>query len=423
MKKIIPFKSNSHLIKELQEIGVDPSQEEDVIKRVTQGEDIRLVNLDIFRKNYQSIKKAFPYAKVYAATKAISTSGMISMLKDLGAGFEVATLEELHKLMKLHVLPENIYFSHPDKDSIELKSGFAKKLRGFVSDSVGDLEILSRHVPGAKVLIRIISESNEPHCGIRFGSDRETTKHLIRVALKLKLKPVGLTFHVGTQTEEEGAWEGPIRVSGRIFKEMEKEGILLDTLNLGGGFPALLTKKMPSLPRYGKAIKSYLKKSFKSGFPKNVIIEPGRAISGTAGLTIGRVINAKHLSQNNTSDYIVTLSVGRFSAGLLGIGQKMIFYSRNKDGHLRPVQKRKHILGSVYGKACAPLDVVHMEEKVLIPQNLKSGDIVIFMGTGAYVDQMSAPWCSKKIPTDIIFDPQEQDQKTIHFRKKASVKF
>ena len=419
MKKIISFQSGDHHIKEMQDMGISPSQEAVIIDRVLQGEDIRIVHIDKIRKNYESLQKAFSYAWIYTAAKAVSSGKMIPILKEMGSGFEVATVEELRKLIRLNVSPKDILFSHPDKDSIELSDPFTKHLKAFVSDSENDLKTLAHHIPGAKILIRIATNTNDHLCGVRFGIDKEHAKQLIKTAIQLKLQPIGLTFHVGTQSEKVEAWEKAIQTSGHIFKEMKKEGVTLDTLNLGGGFPALITKHIPSISQYSKAIKSYLNKYFKHHYPKNIIIEPGRGISGTAGLTIGRVVNVKSFHEQDSSECIVTLSVGRFNAGLLGVGQKMVFYSKNRNGIFSSTKQRKHIWGSVYGKASAPLDIVHMDSKVKIPTNLKPGDIVVFKGTGAYVDQMSSEWCGKKIPTDIIFDSQNQDQQNKTFKKSS----
>ena len=415
MKRIIKLKKNILFIKEFRHLGISPSQEKKIINRVLNGEDIRIVNLNIIRENYQNIKKAFPYAKIYAATKAVSTKGMLKILKEMDSGFEVATVEELQKLIQLNIDPKHILFSHPDKDSLELDDKYTKCLKAFVSDSVNDMEILAKQVPEAKVVIRISSYNNEQNFGIRFGTNVQDTKKLLKVAKKLNLQPVGLTFHVGTQTETVKVWEKPIKIAGRIFREMEKENIILDTLNLGGGFPALFTKKLPTPWECSKAIKIYLKKYFKHRYPKNIAIEPGRGISGTAGLTVGRVINTKYLNKNTTSEYIVTLSIGRFNAGLIGVGQKMVFYTQNKNRHFLSTQHKKHIPGSVYGKACAHLDIVHITPRMRVPKNLKSGDIVVCLGTGAYASQMSSEWCGKKIPTDIIFDSQRQTK--LQFKK------
>ncbi len=386
-----------------------------LIKRVLKGEDMRLVDLNQVRANYSTLTKSFPYAEVYAALKAVSTPQVPELLRDLNARFEVASLEEALKLEKLKIPPRHIIFTHPDKDHIELQHPFVKKLKAFVSDSPSDLKTLARYVPKASVLIRISPLNQDQSIGQRFGVREEEAKKLILQALKLKLKPRGLTFHVGTQAPTAQAYKTPIQISARIFKDMRKQNIPpLDTLDLGGGLPALIDPQVPSYKEFGRKIKSYIDTYFKGHRPPCIFIEPGRSLSGTAGITLGRVISTKTLKTSEGKTHMVTLSTGRFNAGLIGIGQKLIFYRRHQAGFLR---LKNQMEGAVYGKVSATMDKTHLQNLIPIPKNLQAGDLALCLGTGAYVDQMSTEWCGKKIPTNIIFDSEKSPKLAF---KKAS---
>lgn len=398
-------------IKELEPFGEKlPITEREIIDRVSNGEDIVIIDMNILRQNYTAIKKAFPYAEIYSAVKALSVQeeipsitpdgGMIFVLNKIGSHFEIATVEEFRKLKSINVNPEHIIFTHPDKDALEIKESYQGGVRTFVSDSLPDLHLLAKHAPQAKVLIRIMAkkEGGAGNFNERFGVEEKDAKKLLKQAESLSLQPIGLTFHVGTQTESPAFWKNTIQTAGNIFKDLKKEGMNLHTLSIGGGLPALHSENIPQYSEYGKIIKKYLDDSFGGVLPK-IIIEPGRGLSGMSGVTFGRVISIKTIGKN----YIVTLSTGRFSAGLIGYGQDVNFYLKNKKGDYYSTENC--ISGAIYGKACTEIDRIHVEDQVRIPKNLKSGDLAVFSGTGAYAAQLSSfNWCGKKSPTRILFD-------------------
>ena len=94
-------------------------------------------------------------------------------------------------------------------------------------------------------------------------------------------------------------------------------------------------------------------------------------ISALAGVTIGRVIHVKK-NEVNPLKKIVTLSTGRYSAGLIGIGLETIFYTRdeNQQFHEAP-QKELKTVADFFGKVCSRLDKIFDKEQN-IPPSLKS---------------------------------------------------
>lgn len=401
-------------IKELEPFGPSfPITQREIVERVLSGEDIQIIDLNILRKNYEAIRSAFPYAEIYSAVKALSIQqeipsiapdgGMISILDRLGSRFEVATIEEFRKLKSVGVNSKHIIFTHPDKDALEVRESYMGGVKTFVSDSLSDLHLLAENAPQAKVLIRIAAkgEGSGDNFNDRFGLDAESAKKLLRQAEKLSLQPIGLAFHVGTQSESPKLWKQTLQTAGDIFKDMKVEGMSLNTLSIGGGLPAINKEGIPQYSEYGTTIKKYLDDYFGKLFPQKIIIEPGRGLSGMSGIIIGRVINTKTIGKN----YIVTLSVGRFSAGLIGLGLSVNFYLKDKQGHY--CSSVNCVSGFVYGKVSASLDRIHIEETMLVPKNLKSGDLAVVSGTGAYAAHAAASnWCGKKFPTQIIFDSQ-----------------
>ena len=407
MKANSETKQETFYIQELERLGPLPLSEAEIIHRVLGGEDLHIVNVNIARHNYQRLKSAFPYAKIYSAVKALSTKGLLEMLKDKNSCFEIATIEELKKLKQLDIPSQNILFSHPDRDVLETRTAFQSGLNFFISDSEEDLQCIAKKAPKSKILIRLsipppLPLKPENTYNRRFGVNITTAKKLLKLARKLNLRAEGLAFHIGTQVKNSQAWEEPIQKAGVLFKEMRKEDIFLSTLDLGGGFP-IQYETAPDIFEYSKKIWKSLNENFKKAELPKIILEPGRGISGSSGLTVGRVIRVKTIGEKH-SHFTVTLSTGRWNAGLIGVGYQINFYSHLKNGALYPLSKEKHVLGAIYGKSSSSMDRIHNIPEVLIPKNLKSGDIAVFSGTGAYINQMSSEFCGKKIPTNIVFD-------------------
>lgn len=390
-----------------------------LIEKVTSGEDIRLINLDIVRKNYHELKKAFPYAVSYTAVKANSAEGILELLNEEGASFEIATIEELRKSIKRGISPERIIFSHPAKDAIEIAESFKIGVNRFASDSQEDIALIAKHAPGSKVMVRIkTSHEDKNHNSLtgfneRFGVTPAAATNLLRSLKSLGLEPYGVSFHVGTQEEDVNAWDWAIMRAASIFKELKNEGTELEVLDIGGGFPSRYKSKIPALSEYGEAIHRSINKHFSGALPQKIIIEPGRAISAMAGITFGRVINVKPC-EHDDSRYIVTLSTGKFSAGLFNVGNGMFFYRKTSSGKMKNLSGASSKKADIHGKGGASFDRPIEGDDICMPGDLKSGDIVIFTGTGAYSGEMTTNWCAKSPPRTITLSNNAEMEPLLH---------
>lgn len=397
----------------LEGLGKSPISELKISERVLSGEDIRLVDLGIVKQNYREFKESFPYAKIYAAVKANTSSGVLESLNEEKSCFEIATIEELRVCLERGIDSKSIIFTHPSKDAIEISEAFESGVNRFTSDNLEDISLIAKYAPNSKLMIRIKTANEDKNDDTltgfneRFGVSASNAKKLFLEGKRLGLNPYGLCFHVGTQQEDVNAWDATIKISANIFSELAKEEIYLEVLDIGGGFPSKYKKGMPKLSEYESAISQSLNNHFNQQLPKEIFIEPGRALSAMAGITFGRVINVKpHEYESDKS--IVTLSTGKFSAGLFNVGNGMTFYRKNDFGNIERVLGKERFKADVYGKACASFDTPVEGDDIFVPSDLKSGDLVAFTGTGAYSGEMITNWCSKSVPTTITFDSEKK---------------
>lgn len=170
---------------------------------------------------------------------------------------------------------------------------------------------------------------------------------MITLASKGPLVPCGITFHVGSQCIDEMSWVNAIRKSRLVWNAVEREGISLWMLNIGGGFAIKYTECIPPIDRIAAVIAETLREEFPTGV--EIFVEPGRAIVGEAGILASTVIaKAKRNGQN-----WLYLDVGVFSGLMESIGGFRYSMTSDRDG---PVRK-----WVVAGPSCDSFDVISNE--------------------------------------------------------------
>jgi ornithine decarboxylase len=196
------------------------------------------------------------------------------------------------------------------------------------------------------------------------------------------LEPVGVSFHVGSQQTDVGAWDKALAEAARIFRELELRGIRLSIVNLGGGFPTRYLKRVPQLVEYGQSIRGAIRKAFGNRIP-DTIIEPGRGMVGDAGVIRAEVVLVSRKSADDPLRWVY-LDIGKFG-GLAETMDEAIRYSivtnRDEDDR-RPCV--------VAGPTCDSADVLYEKKPYDLPETLIAGDEVFIEGTGAYTSTYSS---------------------------------
>ena len=113
-----------------------------------------IIDLDVIRKNYQDLRTYLPFAKVYYAVKANPDDAVVELLRDLGSSFDVATRFELDQLLRLGVEPDRMSFGNTIKKEKDIAYFYEKGVRLYVTDSITDLDKISRAAPGSKEIGR-----------------------------------------------------------------------------------------------------------------------------------------------------------------------------------------------------------------------------------------------------------------------------
>ena len=342
-----------------------------------------VVLLDMVQQKFEEFRASFPYAKIYYAVKANPGKDLLTMLRDLGACFDIASIYELNHVLDLGVSPDRVSFGNTIKKAKHIREAYEKGVRLFVTDSEADVRNLAKEAPGARVFFRVLMEALTADWPLsrKFGCQPRMVTELVSLAADLGLEPHGISFHVGSQQREISAWDAAIAKANYLFEWMEEEHIHLKAMNMGGGFPADYLSKTNPLSVYAEEINRYMNLHFGDDVPE-IYLEPGRGLVGEAGILVSEVVLISKKSKTDLKRWVYT-DVGKFN-GLIETMEESIKY---------PVYTQKNgETGDVIlaGPTCDSQDIMYEDFKYQLPLSLDIGDRLYWLSTGAYTASYSS---------------------------------
>lgn len=230
-----------------------------------------LMDIAIVQQHFAELREHFPYAKIYYAVKANPAAEIIRLVRDQGGCFDVASVYELEKVLALGGDPARIGYGNTIKKRKDIAAFYARGIRLFVSDCEADLRNIAELAPGSQVTIRILTEGDQTSdwpLSRKFGCQTDMAMDLLVLSRELGLQPYGVSFHVGSQQRDIGAWDAAIDKVRVIFKRLRSEnGIQLKMINLGGGFPANYVARTHDIATYAREITRFLHEDFADEMP------------------------------------------------------------------------------------------------------------------------------------------------------------
>lgn len=344
-----------------------------------------VIDRQIIADAYDQLGTCFPFAKVYYAVKANPAVEIIELLRDKGSSFDIASIYELDKVMATGVGPERISYGNTIKKARDIRYFYEKGVRLFATDSEADLRNIAKAAPGSKIYVRILTEgstSADWPLSRKFGCQPDMALDLLILAKQLGLVPYGISFHVGSQQRDIDVWDAAIAKVKVIFERLkEEDGITLQMINMGGGFPANYIQRTNDLETYAAEITRFLKEDFGDDLPE-IILEPGRSLIANAGVLVSEVVLVARKSRTAVERWVYA-DVGKFS-GLIETMDEAIKFPiwTEKKGEMEEVV--------IAGPTCDSADIMYEHYKYGLPLNLASGDRLYWLSTGAYTTSYSA---------------------------------
>jgi len=347
-----------------------------------------LMDLEGIKGRYIELKYHFPNFNVYYAVKANDHERIIRALAELGAGFEVASTEELNKVLSVGVSPNRIISSNPVKPPEFIEYAYKKGVDRFAVDSFTEVDKVSALASRAKVYVRIVvpNEGSDWPLSKKFGADLDTALDILEYAREKRLIPYGITFHVGSQCNNFRNWFIGIKTAAELWEKAKERGLKLKMLNIGGGIPVRYSYEALSIEDIAYYVKGLLQKFFPI-LPYELQMEPGRGIVGDQGIMVCRVIGKAKRGE----DLWLYIDTGVFNGLAEALGGIRYAFYLDREGELKE--------WTIGGVSCDSMDVV--ARNVALPEP-EVGDFLYILSAGAYTTVYAASFNGFPTP-EVVF--------------------
>jgi diaminopimelate decarboxylase len=242
------------------------------------------------------------------AVKSNSNLAVLKLLGDLGAGMDVVSVGEYLRARAAGVPGARIVFSGVGKTRDEMRAALEGGIRQFNVESDPELEALSQVAESmgvrAPITLRVNPDVDaRTHEKIstgrkedKFGVPISRAREIYARAARLPgLKVIGVDMHIGSQLTDLAPFESAYLKMADLVRALRADGHVIDRLDLGGGLgiPYTRANDAPPLPiDYGTMVKRVL-----GDLDCEIEIEPGRLISGNAGVLVTEVIYRKQAEE------------------------------------------------------------------------------------------------------------------------------
>lgn len=341
--------------------------------------------------------KYYHNTSVAYASKACLNRSIAKIMAEEGMELDVVSGGELAIALSSGFPAERIYFHGNNKSEAEIMFALESGVGHIVADNVTELEMLDRlfcragHRPD--VFIRITPgvdahthhHITTGHSGSKFGVYLEEAPQAIRIAQKLEsVNLVGLHCHLGSQLHETSPYTDALEILLKFSKKMhDEEGFILREISLGGGFGVNYTLEDNALPveNYAAAISGLMiSLCERLDLPRpGLIIEPGRAIVGPAGVALYR---AGMIKQAKGYEKFVAID-----GGMADNIRPALYDARYAVAAAGKMLEEPDQKVTIAGKFCESGDILSRD--VWLPA-VETGDILAVPVAGAYCLSMAS---------------------------------
>jgi diaminopimelate decarboxylase len=333
------------------------------------------------------------------ALKANSNLGVLDVLARLGAGFDIVSGGELARVRAAGGDPRKVVFSGVGKTETEIREALAAGILCFNVESAAELARIER-VAGqvsarAPVSLRVNPDVDpKTHKYIstglkenKFGIAYDEALPLYRKAAgSASLRVVGIDFHIGSQLTDAAPFVAALERVLELVDALGKRGIVLQHLDLGGGLGIRYRDEQPPPPaEYLGAMLARL-----GGRTEKILLEPGRALVGNAGVLLTRVEYLKHGPDRSFA--VVDAAMNDLLRPALYDAWHDIVPVAPHDAPQRPYD--------VVGPVCETADFLGRGRSLALAE----GDLLAILSAGAYGMTMSSNYNTRPRVPEVMVD-------------------
>jgi diaminopimelate decarboxylase len=334
------------------------------------------------------------------AVKSNPASAVLRLLGREGSGADIVSGGELFRALRAGIDPKKIVYAGVGKRRDEIEYALKMDILMFNVESGEELQAIDRAAKDMHTKARIALRVNpdidpRTHAYIstglkenKFGIPIEQALEHYQIARNLgNIEVVGIHQHIGSQiTEIQPFVDALTKVTGFV-KELKAAGIGIRYINMGGGLGITYKDETPPLPKdVAQAVRPLLKEC-----GCTIVMEPGRAIVGNAGILVTRALYHK---ESGEKKFVIV------DAGMNDLIRPSLYEAYHD---IRPViqqEKPRTIVADVVGPICESGDFLAKDRELPVVQQ---GDLLAVMGAGAYGFSMSSNYNSRpRVPEVLV---------------------
>ncbi|RJQ44663.1 MAG: diaminopimelate decarboxylase [Nitrospiraceae bacterium] len=370
------------------------------------GTPVYIYSHETLLRHYHAFREAFDgYPHIICfALKANSNTALLKVLAKEGCGADVVSGGEFFFAQESGIPPEKIVYAGVGKTEAEIEYALRSRILMFNVESSDELATIDRIAGKLKVKAPIalrvnpdISASTHPYISTglkkhKFGIPIQDALEYYNLANKLRnVRVVGIHKHIGSQITKVTPFVDALKKVLALADDLKSQGIEIKYLDIGGGLGISYTdEEIPPHPRdLAKAIFPLIKK-----YDFTLIMEPGRAIVGNAGILVTKVL---YLKKNSKKEFVIV------DAGMNDLIRPSLYDAYH---HIQHVKKNNRRLTPVdiVGPICESGDFLARGRTINHPQH---EDLLAVMSAGAYGFSMSSNYNGRTRAAEVLVKGRE----------------
>ena len=353
-------------------------------------------------RHWHAFDQAFgnhPHLICYAV-KANSNLAILNLLARLGSGFDIVSVGELHRVIRAGGDPQKIVFSGVGKRDDEIREALNTGIRCFNIEVPEEMTRINQLAGEAGVIEPVsfrvnpdVDAKTHPYISTglkenKFGIDIKLALNEYRRASAMpNIKIIGIDCHIGSQlTETEPFLDALDRVLN-LVQVLHNEGIELHHLDLGGGLGIRYQNEQPPKPQ--EYVQALLQKMGSNHF--QILLEPGRAIVGNAGILVTKV---EYLKPTAGKNFAIV------DAAMNDLVRPALYSAWQEIIPVNQANKTAEKTWDIVGPVCETGDFLGKQRKLKLSVN----DLLAIRSSGAYGFTMSSNYNSRPRAAEVIVD-------------------
>ena len=348
--------------------------------------------------NWQQFDQAFgdhPHLICYAV-KANSNLSVLNILAKLGSGFDIVSIGELERVIAAGGMPERCVFSGVSKTKTEIQRALELGIYCFNVESAAELDRVESVAKfmrtKAPISIRVnpdVDANTHPYIATglkenKFGVSIDRALALYKKAeISKHLDVFGLDYHIGSQINEVSPFIEALEKSLELISQLKAEGIKISHIDIGGGVGIEYNEEKTI------NIEKYIQSVLDKVGDLEVILEPGRAIVGDAGIFVTQV---EYLKQSGVKSFAI------IDGAMNDLQRPSLYGSYHQAIAVEDNSKGIKDTWDLVGPICETGDFLAKDRELTLEQ----GDYIALMSTGAYGFVLSSNYNSRPRVAEVM---------------------